>query len=261
MTVNPLLPVDVMISADATSVCDGTEVFFTAMETNGGADPSYQWQVNGLNVGSNSSELSYFPQDNDEVKVILTSSEECTTNNPAISNLIIMSVFPIPEVSWPYFEPDTLCVYWEPVLLTGGLPEGGVYSGPGVANNWFNPELAGAGEHEITYTYTDNNDCSAEAFYLLFVDYCTAVGRFVSMSPSTKVYPNPTGDVLNIIFESEKSVTTIEVHNSVGRKILEIAGPFEEQYVLDVANLSNGIYLLNVLHDNHHEILKFVVNK
>jgi len=39
--------------------------------------------------------------------------------------------------------------------LTQGTPAGGTYSGPGVANNIFDPGISGTGVHTITYTYTD----------------------------------------------------------------------------------------------------------
>jgi len=45
--------------------------------------------------------------------------------------------------------------------LTGGLPLGGTYSGPGVNNNQFDPASAGVGTHTITYSYTNpNTGCS-----------------------------------------------------------------------------------------------------
>lgn len=40
------------------------------------------------------------------------------------------------------------------VELEGGSPSGGVYSGTGVGNGFFNPKIAGVGSHDITYTYT-----------------------------------------------------------------------------------------------------------
>ncbi len=55
--------------------------------------------------------------------------------------------------------------------LTGGYPEGGVYSGPGVTDNGngmtynFDPTAAGVGEHTITYTFANPNfpECSDTA--------------------------------------------------------------------------------------------------
>jgi len=91
----PALPVSIVLSADASNVCDGTEVFFEAMAINGGANPFYQWQVNGVNEGTNDPYFLYLPQDNDQVKVILTSSEECTIENPVTSNVITMIVNPL----------------------------------------------------------------------------------------------------------------------------------------------------------------------
>jgi len=44
--------------------------------------------------------------------------------------------------------------------VTNGLPGSGVYSGPGInAGGLFNPGAAGAGTHQITYTYTGTNSC------------------------------------------------------------------------------------------------------
>lgn len=52
-----------------------------------------------------------------------------------------------------------VCIDANPITLTGGLPEGGVYAGPGVVNGVFYPAQAGAGTHTLTYTYTDQYSC------------------------------------------------------------------------------------------------------
>ncbi|MCM4165165.1 hypothetical protein DHC50_16325 [Arenibacter sp. A80] len=49
-----------------------------------------------------------------------------------------------------------------PFALTGGSPSGGVYSGPGVDNNNFDPGI-GSGTYSIVYTYEDGNGCSNSA--------------------------------------------------------------------------------------------------
>ena len=54
----------------------------------------------------------------------------------------IITVNPVPEVQCP---PDMIvCIDAAPVELTGGLPEGGSYSGDGVVGGIFSPAAAGA---------------------------------------------------------------------------------------------------------------------
>ena len=46
-----------------------------------------------------------------------------------------------------------LCENSSPILLSGGQPSGGVYSGNGVVNGYFDPSISGNGVNTITYTY------------------------------------------------------------------------------------------------------------
>ncbi len=94
MTVNPLLPVSVAVSASANNVCAGTPVTFTAVPVNGGSAPSYLWKVNGIPMGTNSPVYSYVPGNNDAVTCTLSSSETCIIGNPATSPATIMTVSP-----------------------------------------------------------------------------------------------------------------------------------------------------------------------
>jgi hypothetical protein len=88
LTVNPNLPVSVSLAGDYNPVCSGTTVNFTATPTNGGPGPIYQWIVNGLNVGTNSTAYSYIPSTGDIVEVQLTSNiTPCATGNPATSSM------------------------------------------------------------------------------------------------------------------------------------------------------------------------------
>lgn len=99
MVVNPLLPVSVSIEASANDVCATTMVTFTATPVNGGQTPSFQWKVNGTNAGTNNALFTYAPVNGDVVSCVLTSSEVCTTGNPATSNLVAMIVNPLNPVS------------------------------------------------------------------------------------------------------------------------------------------------------------------
>jgi uncharacterized protein (TIGR02145 family) len=167
MAVYPLLSVGVTLVPSPHPVCEGFAVTFTATPTNGGSNPSYQWQVNGTYTGTNSPVFTYIPNNNDSVVCTLISSELCTSNNPASSIHYPVSVSPAPSVTFsPCFDTVT-ATNAKPIKLKGGIPPGGTYSGPGVSNGYFYPNIAGTGTKTITYSYTNYALCSASAQSLI----------------------------------------------------------------------------------------------
>ncbi len=70
-----------------------------------------------------------------------------------------IKVKPAPDVSLRAFK--DYCTNDSMVELKAGLPIGGSYSGKAVTNNRFDPSLAGAGSHDVAYTYSDSNNCTA----------------------------------------------------------------------------------------------------
>jgi len=100
ITVNPYLAVSISFVTEVNPVCDGTSVTYTAIWSNGGTTPVFQWRVNGFNVGTNSPTFSFIPNNGDIVTCELQSSEYCTTENPVISSPVTMSVieFSVAEI-------------------------------------------------------------------------------------------------------------------------------------------------------------------
>jgi uncharacterized protein (TIGR02145 family) len=163
MTINNNLPAGVSITASSNPFCPGSSVTFTAMPSNGGTNPSYQWKVNGANAGTNSSTYTYNPANNDSVRCIMTSNLSCVIGNPASSAKIIMSGTLAPIVIFISCFDTITTVNAKPIKLKGGIPLGGTYSGPGVNSltGVYTPAVAGVGTHTITYTYTNAAMCSA----------------------------------------------------------------------------------------------------
>jgi len=91
VSILPIVTPSVTISGN-NPVCTGTSVTFTAVPTNGGGSPSYQWMVNNSNVGTGSNTFTYTPENGDEVACVMTSSSSCISSPTATSNAIIMSV-------------------------------------------------------------------------------------------------------------------------------------------------------------------------
>jgi hypothetical protein len=130
MVVTASVTPSVTISADpGNTICTGTNVTFTATPTNGGT-PSYQWKLNGNNVGTNSNTYSNNALVNgDVVSVVMTSSLACASPTTATSNTIIMvvtaSVTPLVTIS---ANPgNTICTGTN-VTFTGTPTNGGTPS-------------------------------------------------------------------------------------------------------------------------------------
>ncbi|MBK7028243.1 MAG: T9SS type A sorting domain-containing protein [Bacteroidales bacterium] len=136
MTVNPNLPVSVLISSDPGNIlCSGGSVTFTAAPTNGGSSPGYQWKKNGVNVGANSTSYTDATLVNaDAITCILTSNLTCTSGNPATSNSIGVTVNQTPTVPTSILSSPT-AIYSDhstPITLTAS---GG--GGSGAVLTWY----------------------------------------------------------------------------------------------------------------------------
>jgi hypothetical protein len=96
--VHPNIAANVSVTADQTTICQGSTAQFTAISNNGNSVPSYQWQVNGLNVGTNNSTFSWSNLNNgDQVSVVLTLTEGfCLVDDLDTSDVVVMIVNPTP---------------------------------------------------------------------------------------------------------------------------------------------------------------------
>ena len=152
MVVDSNLPVINSISPSINPACAGTSVTFTAIPTHGGITPVYQWKVNGTNFGANSPTYSYIPATSDVITCVLTSSETCTTGNPAISNPITMTVNPnLPVTVSIISSSNPFCagssVTFTATANNGGTPPSYQWKVNGI----------GVGPNNQVYSYFPNN--------------------------------------------------------------------------------------------------------
>jgi PKD repeat protein len=150
-----------------------------------------------------------------------------------------MSVFDIPDVTVDPF--DGACIFWTPFELTGGMPEGGDYSGPGVTDNMFDPEAAGLGTHTITYTYVSDDGCENSAEETLYVDACTGIDEVEASK--IKLYPNPAKDMVHI--SSELEMTSISIYNYTGQ-LLNHVELKDSNYELNISSFTPGVYSIKI---------------
>jgi large repetitive protein len=107
-TVTP--SVSIAITSGTNPTCSGSAVTFTATPANGGTTPSYQWKLNGGNVGTNSSVFtSSTLNSGDEITCELTSNDPCASPLTATSNTITMTVNSIPAQPGTITGNTTVC--------------------------------------------------------------------------------------------------------------------------------------------------------
>jgi len=163
----------------------------------------------------------------------------------------------LPDVTLEPFE--WVCVQWPPFELTGGLPAGGEYSGPGVDNGWFYPSVAGVGTHIITYLYTDPDDCQNYATQSILVDPCTGIPEMPGHT-GIKLYPNPADQMITIEFVSNPEAVQVQISNTLNKVVFSenIKSP-DTNLNLNLSGLKNGIYFLRLRSTTLDEIRKIII--
>ncbi|MCD6067062.1 MAG: hypothetical protein K0S33_1888, partial [Bacteroidetes bacterium] len=202
ITVNPNsgLTASVSISPNtSTAICGGTPVLYTATPNNGGATPSYQWKVNGTNVGTNTFTYSTSTLNNgDAVTCVMTSALQCVANSPATSNSIVMTVNPNVTPSVAISTPQTsICsgtnaVFTAAPVNGGGSPsyqwkKNGVNVGSN-ANTYLNNGLVNM--DVISVELTSNASCASPLVVLsnsiqMTINQSTTPSAVISASATT----------------------------------------------------------------------------
>jgi hypothetical protein len=152
-----------IVASPGNSVNSGTSVTFTATPTSGGTAPIYQWQVNGINVGTNNPTYTYIPTDGNTVTCTMTSNSGCLVGSGTVtSNTITMAVNNPPN-------------YWKGAYGTDW----------GTAGNWTAGYVPGIGD-DIVFSTTST---SGDAQNNLILDADRTVGNLTNLSSKQLIIP------------------------------------------------------------------------
>ncbi|KIA95374.1 hypothetical protein OC25_05880 [Pedobacter kyungheensis] len=100
LTVSDLQRPYAIISTPLINICEGATVSFHAATDNAGANPSYLWLVNGVNVANNSATYTTSSLANrDRISLIVTNNDYCLPLSSALSNYITVEVTPFTAFS------------------------------------------------------------------------------------------------------------------------------------------------------------------
>ncbi|MFN4763941.1 PKD-like domain-containing protein [Gillisia sp. Q332] len=168
------------------SICAETSVSFNATPTNGGTNPTYQWKVNGTNVGTNSSTFTTTAlTDGQIITVEMSSSETCLITATATSNAITTTVNPnlTPEVTIVTSDSD-ICPT-DPVTFTA-TP---VNEGTNPSYQW-KIGNTNVGANSPTFTTSTLMDGQVVTVTMTSSETCLATITATSNSIETNVNPD-----------------------------------------------------------------------
>jgi hypothetical protein len=216
ITVNEnLIPGVTISSSDVDNeICEGTELTFTATPTNEGTNPTYQWKVNNSNAtgaGNSSVFTTSSLNDGDIVSVELTSTEECTTSNPVLSNEIQTTVLEnlTPSVSITASDTD-ICPGDEVIFSIESI----VNEGASPTYQW---KLDGAnvGTNTTTYASTSLTNGQVVSLEVISSEICLASEGASSNNITMEVFPPVPDTPAQITGENEVCATATGLIYSV----------------------------------------------
>jgi hypothetical protein len=248
------LPI-VTATASANPICQGQDV-----RLNGGGAISYTWDNSVVD------NVSFFPGGTLTYTVTGTDGNSCQNTTQ-----ITVNVNPLPTVAYEQAPAtDTVCRI-QIVPLTIGSPSGGTYTGTGVDGTNFNANIAGLGNHDIIYSFTDGNGCTNSDTSIIYVEICKfdigVVDISLGISEEESVFaleivPNPTtGDFTIILPENRNENMIVSIYNSIGQIIFTFdVTDHTTTLPVSLSNYARGLYYVMIQAGEQRSIQKLIKN-
>ncbi len=161
-----------------------------------------------------------------------------------------------PEVL--FSEPvDSLCLDAPAFVLSPGIPANGQYTGAGVAGASFVPALAGAGDHIITYSYSDG-ECTGFARDTIHVDLCLSIPPG-SGQDGVYLFPNPNDGRFELVIDRPFNHGWIRIYSADGRTTVEGLPLQVGRNTMIDQHLSPGVYFAWMRMDEAVKVIRFEV--
>ncbi|WP_276132304.1 PKD domain-containing protein [Polluticoccus soli] len=189
MTIWPNVTAAVTITSNPGNAvsCTGLPVTFTAAATNVGSNPTYQWKLNGNNVGTNSpTYVDAALATGNTVSCVVTTSIPCSTPKPATSNTLTMTMNPNLTASINVTAtPDSVGCEKTPFTFNSFYTLGGTNP----AFKWYKNGTPIPGASQAVYSSNSLVDGDMIACELISNGVCTA--PVMSKPISIEIVPSP----------------------------------------------------------------------
>ena len=250
ITVLPNVVASVAVTNTGLVICEGDTAAFVADIQNAGATPNIQWFLNNeLILEDSLTFISNTLSDGDAIQCIVGTSNVCATPAEVQSDLLNITVNPLPSPSVVFTDID------------GGT----LVTDVGFASyQWFMNEQLIAGAIFSNYIPTSNgtykvivsNEFGCESSASTFVSVLSSSDEeLVKMS----IYPNPNYGYFTLDFGTYIP-ENFSVTDALGKIVFQKSqvNPIE---ILDLRNFSAGVYFVTYLSDGIHQTERFVVQR
>lgn len=249
---NPVTPSVSIFGNQA--VCAGQSLTLGTFASNAGSGPSYQWQVNGINFGTNTSSISFTPSNGDIVSLVLTSSSTCVNSANANATPIEIIVNSLPPTPTIFQNMNTLT------------------SSSSTGNQWYYNGTLIAGATNQTYTATlvgsytvvvSSQGCASLASSSVTVNQFAEISEMESSNFS--VFPNPSQGDFSISFTAFAGTSyTLKIYNEAGQLVHEKLVEKQDGKILleiKLGEVAAGLYNLTLSNSKTEISRKIIIKK
>ena len=264
MTVSPAyLPVVNIGSAPGDTVCNNTDVAFTATPTYGGTAPSYEWFRNGISVGVGPT-YHLTPLNGDNIYCRMTSNIACplvpTVNSSTHVMSVLMPSVPVVAIT---ASPGTTVAPGTTVTFNASVTGGGAtptyqWSVNGVtvvgATNAIYMTNALANGDDVTCDVMSSGPCGGlPSFNTVKMTVGNVGVAHISASAiDVTVLPNPSNGTFTVkgAIATDEIEIALEVTDMLGQTVYSgkaaVRGGKISERVQLANSLANGMYMLNI---------------
>lgn len=227
------------VVSSSLTICDGASATLDATITNGGSSPTYQWKVNGSNVGTNQSSFTSSQLQNlDDVSCVLTSNAGCTTTSSATSSTVTVNVSGVsitPSASLTATSMD-ICSGTEVTITAAATDAGGSPTYQWTKNNQVIAGVTGT-------TFTSSDLAHADVIGLnIFSDDKCASGAGIANNVNMTVRETPSDQVILDV----NTLIAIEANAVYGWGDCIAEGPVAGETAQTFSPKTNGTYAVQI---------------